>query len=91
MVYGGTAKARLQKNDVIQNKMLSSFTKDFRHIHNDVIYKDLNIRPFFDEIEHLALKFHRCPPLVRDPVMNNVSNYDPNVRRNKKKPPSHFD
>ena len=86
VVYGVTAKVCFERIQIFQNKIIRRFTKAFRYIRNDVIHKDLIIRTFFDKIKHLAIKFHSCLSLVINPALNNVPNYDPNVRRNKKRP-----
>ena len=51
VVYWGTAKFHLENIQIFQKKILHWFTKAFRYICNDVIYKDLNIRPYLPTLE----------------------------------------
>lgn len=52
--YRSALKTRLETSHVFQNKLLRRFPKATRYVHNDVIHRDLKIRPIFEEIKKLA-------------------------------------
>lgn len=47
VVYASAPKKKLEKIQTSPNKLLRSFTRATRYVHNDVIHRDLKIRPIF--------------------------------------------
>lgn len=78
-------KPGLKKFQYFQNKLMRRLTTTTRYICNDVIHRDIKIRPVLGEIRKLAIKFHRSISSVRNPDLNLISQYDASIIR--RKPP----
>lgn len=79
MAYAGAPKSTLERLQVFQNQTLCRIVSATRYIHNDVIHRNLNIRPIFSEIKKLALIFLTGRLNIPNPVLhstpdNNASN-----------------
>lgn len=69
VAYSRAPNTRLEKIRTFQNKLPHRFTRARRYVCNDIIHRDLKIRPMFGQIKH-AMKF-REESLMRKPSVRN--------------------
>lgn len=85
-VWSCCAKSGVEKIQAVQSKILRRIVKATRYVRNDIIHRDLSIRPIHLEIKKLAMKFFEGIPIINNPVLNSIKAYDPAKSSSAKRP-----
>jgi hypothetical protein len=85
-VWGTAAIAHLRNLQVIQNNILKICVSFPFYVRNDLLHRDLGVRPIIPEFKKLATKFHQNILKINNPVLHNLPVYDPTNCGSSKRP-----
>ncbi|GFX63716.1 RNA-directed DNA polymerase from mobile element jockey [Trichonephila clavipes] len=85
-IFGSAGMCHLKKLHTLTNSFLRQIVNAPWFIHNEVIYRDLKIKPFLPHIKDLSKRFFDKLPNVPNELISNQPAYDPAVPSSQKRP-----
>ncbi|GFW50361.1 probable RNA-directed DNA polymerase from transposon X-element [Trichonephila clavipes] len=85
-IFGSAGMCHLKKLHTLTNSFLRQIVNAPWFIRNEIIYRDLKIKPFLPHIKDLSKRFFDKLPSVPNELMSNQPAYDPAVPSSQKRP-----
>ncbi|GFU96931.1 probable RNA-directed DNA polymerase from transposon X-element [Trichonephila clavipes] len=85
-IWGSTGMCHLKKLHTLTNSFLRQIVNAPWFVRNEVIYRDLKIKPFLPHIKDLSKRFFDKLPNVPNELISNQPAYDPAVPSSQKRP-----
>ncbi|GFW36485.1 RNA-directed DNA polymerase from mobile element jockey [Trichonephila clavipes] len=85
-IWGSAGMCHLKKLHTLTNSFLRQIVNAPWFVRNEVIYRDLKIKPFLPHIKDLSKRFFDKLPNVPNEVISNQPAYDPAVPSSQKRP-----
>ncbi|GFS98539.1 RNA-directed DNA polymerase from mobile element jockey [Trichonephila clavipes] len=85
-IFGSAGMCHLKKLHTLTNSFLRQIVNAPWFIRNEVIYRDLKIKPFLPHIKDLSKRFFDKLPSVPNELITNQPAYDPAVPSSQKRP-----
>ncbi|GFU84318.1 RNA-directed DNA polymerase from mobile element jockey [Trichonephila clavipes] len=85
-IWGSAGMCHLTKLHTLTNSFLRQIVNAPWFIRNEVIYRDLKIKPFLPHIKDLSKRFFDKLPSVPNELISNQPAYDPAVPSSQKRP-----
>ncbi|GFY13703.1 probable RNA-directed DNA polymerase from transposon X-element [Trichonephila clavipes] len=85
-IFGSTGMCHLKKLHTLTNSFLRQLVNAPWFVRNEVIYRDLKIKPFLPHIKDLSKRFFDKLPSVPNELISNQPAYDPAVPSSQKRP-----
>ncbi|GFU12069.1 RNA-directed DNA polymerase from mobile element jockey [Trichonephila clavipes] len=85
-IFGSAGMCHLKKLHTLTNSFLRQIVNAPWFIRNEVIYRDLKIKPFLPHIKDLSKRFFDKLPSVPNELISNQPAYDPAVPSSQKRP-----
>ncbi|GFW66370.1 RNA-directed DNA polymerase from mobile element jockey [Trichonephila clavipes] len=87
-IWGSAGMCHLKKLHTLTNSFLRQIVNAPWFVRNEVIYRDLKIKPFLPHIKNLSKRFFDKLPSVPNELIRNQPAYDPAVPSSQKTPQS---
>ncbi|GFT22841.1 RNA-directed DNA polymerase from mobile element jockey [Trichonephila clavipes] len=85
-IFGSAGMCHLKKLHTLTNSFLRQIVNAPWFVRNEVIYRDLKIKPFLPHIKDLSKRFFDKLPNVPNELISNQPAYDPAVPSSQKRP-----
>ncbi|GFU76580.1 RNA-directed DNA polymerase from mobile element jockey [Trichonephila clavipes] len=85
-IFGSAGMCHLKKLHTLTNSFLRQLVNAQWFVRNEVIYRDLKIKPFLPHIKDLSKRFFDKLPSVPNELISNQPAYDPAVPSSQKRP-----
>ncbi|GFU52005.1 RNA-directed DNA polymerase from mobile element jockey [Trichonephila clavipes] len=85
-IWGSDGMCHLKKLHTLTNSFLRQIVNAPWFVRNEVIYRDLKIKPFLPHIKDLSKRFFDKLPNVPNELISNQPEYDPAVPSSQKRP-----
>ncbi|GFX03174.1 RNA-directed DNA polymerase from mobile element jockey [Trichonephila clavipes] len=85
-IWGSAGMCHLKKLHTLTNSFLRQIVNVPWFVRNEVIYRDLKIKPFLPHIKDLSKRFFDKLPSVPNELISNQPAYDPAVPSSQKRP-----
>ncbi|GFU82664.1 probable RNA-directed DNA polymerase from transposon X-element [Trichonephila clavipes] len=85
-IWGSAGMCHLKKLHTLTNSFLRQIVNAPWFVRNEVIYRDLKIKPFLPHIKDLSKRFFDKLPSVLNELISNQPAYDPAVPSSQKRP-----
>ncbi|GFY16500.1 RNA-directed DNA polymerase from mobile element jockey [Trichonephila clavipes] len=85
-IWGSAGMCHLKKLHTLTNSFLRQIVNAPWFVRNEVIYRDLKIKPFLPHIKDLSKRFFDKLPSVPNELISNQPAYDPAVPSSQKRP-----
>ncbi|GFX32990.1 RNA-directed DNA polymerase from mobile element jockey [Trichonephila clavipes] len=85
-IWGSAGMCHLKKLHTLTNSFLRQIVNAPWFVRNEVIYRDLKIKPFLPHIKNLSKRFFDKLPSVPNELIRNQPAYDPAVPSSQKRP-----
>ncbi|GFW54514.1 RNA-directed DNA polymerase from mobile element jockey [Trichonephila clavipes] len=85
-IWGSAGMCYLKKLHTLTNSFLRQIVNAPWFVRNEVIYRDLKIKPFLPHIKDLSKRFFDKLPSVPNELISNQPTYDPAVPSSQKRP-----
>ncbi|GFU45307.1 RNA-directed DNA polymerase from mobile element jockey [Trichonephila clavipes] len=85
-IFGSAGMCHLKKLHTLTNSFLRQIVNAPWFVRNEVIYRDLKIKPFLPHIKNLSKRFFDKLPSVPNELIRNQPAYDPAVPSSQKRP-----
>ncbi|GFS97213.1 RNA-directed DNA polymerase from mobile element jockey [Trichonephila clavipes] len=90
-IWGSAGMCHLKKLHTLTNSFLRQIVNAPWFARNEVIYRDLKIKPFLPHIKDLSKRFFDKLPSVPNELISNQPAYDPAVPSSQKRPRARLD
>ncbi|GFW43081.1 RNA-directed DNA polymerase from mobile element jockey [Trichonephila clavipes] len=85
-IWGSAGMCHLKKLHTLTNSFLRQIVNAPWFVRNEVIYRDLKVKPFLPFIKNLSKRFFDKLPNIPNDLIRNQPTYDPAVPSSQKRP-----